>query len=178
MLINSLKKIFFKEKLKKNYAKNIIENIIEVSQSDIFYKKYKIEKDFILRFEIITILVFLIFFRLKNNKKFRPRLQEIYDYLFDYIDFSLREVGTGDLGVGKKVKILAKTFSFRIQTYNKSFQINFDNIEKPIKKNLFKKNTNPFIVNKFVKYVLDENRRIHSIITKNIFVKKLFKLPK
>tara|TARA_B100000315_G_scaffold254373_1_gene295308 strand:- start:1436 stop:1972 length:537 start_codon:yes stop_codon:yes gene_type:complete len=178
MLINSLKKIFFKEKLKKKCVKNIVENIIQVSQSDIFYKKYKIEKDFILRFEIIIILVFLIFFRLKNNKKFRPKLQEIYDYLFDYIDFSLREIGTGDLGVGKKVKILAKTFSFRIKTYNKSFQINFDNIKKPIKKYLFKKNTNPIIVNKFVKYILDENRRIHSNITKNIFVKNLFKLPK
>ena len=171
MLINSLKNFFFKEKFKKNHAKNIVENIIQVSQSDIFYKKYKIKKDFLLRFEIITILVFLIFFRLKNNKKHRSKLQEIYDYLFDYIDFSLREIGIGDLSVGKKVKNLAKT-------YNKSFQINFNDIKKPIKRNLFEKNVDPIIVDNFVKYLLRENKKIHSIIAKKIFIKDLFKAPK
>ena len=35
------------------------------------------------------------------------------DYFFDYIDYSLRELGTGDLSVGKKVKTMAQIFSKR-----------------------------------------------------------------
>ena len=56
------------------------------------------------------------------------------DYLFDYIDYSLREVGTGDLSVGKKVKTMARIFSNRMQLYEKSISKNFKNIKKPIKK--------------------------------------------
>ena len=80
--------------------------------------------------------------------------------------------------VGKKVKNLAKTFSFRIKTYNKSFQINFNDIKKPIKRNLFEKNVDPIIVDNFVKYLLRENKKIHSIIAKKIFIKDLFKAPR
>ena len=110
MLINRIKKFFFKENLNQKQIKNIVENIIQISDSEIFYKKYKIPRNFSSKFEIIILFIFLIFNRFKNDKNSEIKLQQIYDFLFDYVDSSLREVGVGDLSVGKKVIELAKIF--------------------------------------------------------------------
>ena len=109
MILNNLKKVFFKRK--KYNTKNIekiLNNIIKISYSSSFNKKFKIPKTFYSRYEIILILIFLINLRLKNEKANKMKIQIMYNYLFDYIDYSLREIGTGDLSVGKKVNILAK----------------------------------------------------------------------
>ena len=72
-----------------------------------------------------------------RKKNSEIKLQQIYDFLFDYVDSSLREVGVGDLSVGKKVIELAKIFSFRNKVYDKSFVNNLYDIKKPIKKFMF-----------------------------------------
>ena len=133
MLINRIKKFFFKENFNQKQIKNIVENIIQISDSEIFYKKYKIPRNFSSKFEIIILFIFLIFNRFKNDKNSEIKLQQIYDFLFDYVDSSLREVGVGDLSVGKKVIELAKIFSFRIKVYDKSFENNLNDIKKFIK---------------------------------------------
>ena len=138
MLINRIKKFFFKENFNQKQIKNIVENIIQISDSEIFYKKYKIPRNFSSKFEIIILFIFLIFNRFKNDKNSEIKLQQIYDFLFDYVDSSLREVGVGDLSVGKKVIELAKIFSFRIKVYDKSFENNLNDIKKPIKMYIYK----------------------------------------
>ena len=179
MLINKLKKFFFKENFNKKKIKDIVENIIKISKSEIFYQKYKIPKIFLSRFEIIIIFVFLLFNRLKKEKKSEIRLQKIYDCLFDYVDSSLREIGVGDLSVGKKVNMLAKIFSFRIKIYEKSFEKDLNNIRKPVKKYIYNNsNTKSIVINKFVKYILSENKKLEITLIKKIFVKNCFQPPK
>ena len=178
MLINKLKKFFFKENFNKKKIKDIVENIIKISKSEIFYQKYKIPKIFLSRFEIIIIFVFLLFNRLKKEKKSEIRLQKIYDCLFDYVDSSLREIGVGDLSVGKKVNMLAKIFSFRIKVYDKSFENNLNDIKKPIKMYIYKNSyTKSLEINHFVKYILTENKKLQLSPKKNIFIKNYFKSP-
>ena len=178
MLINRIKKFFFKENFNQKQIKIIVENIIQISDSEIFYKKYKIPRNFSSKFEIIILFIFLIFNRFKNDKNSEIKLQQIYDFLFDYVDSSLREVGVGDLSVGKKVIELAKIFSFRIKAYDKSFENNLSDIKKPIKRYIYK---NSYIksleINHFVKYILTENKKLQLSPKKNIFIKNYFKLP-
>jgi len=129
MILNNLKKFFFKrKKYNTKNIKDILNNIIKISYSSSFNKKFKIPKTFYSRYEIILILIFLIYIRLKNEKVNKMKVQIMYNYLFDYIDYSLREIGTGDLSVGKKVKTMARIFSFRIQLYEKSISKDFKNI--------------------------------------------------
>ena len=66
--------------------------IIKISYSNSFNKKFKIPKNFYARYEIILILIFLLYLRLKDEKVNNVKIQIIYDYLFDYIDYSLREI--------------------------------------------------------------------------------------
>ena len=61
MLINSLKKIFFKEKLKKNYAKNIVENIFFRSKNQNYEKmNFSILENLDLRFSKTGNFFFII----------------------------------------------------------------------------------------------------------------------
>ena len=87
MILNNLKKVFFKrKKYNTRNIQNILNNIIKISYSSSFNKKFKISTNFNSRYEIILILFFLIHLKLKNKKENKIKLQIMCDYLFDYID--------------------------------------------------------------------------------------------
>ncbi len=70
------------------------------------------------RFEMIALHAFLVLHRLKRDHGQSARLaQELFDVMFDDMDRNLREMGAGDLGVGRRVKRLAKGFYGRIAAY-------------------------------------------------------------
>ena len=176
MLINNLIKFFFKGK-KYNIKKirDILNNIIEVSYSVSFNKKFKIPNTFYARYEIILILIFLINLRLKNEKVNKNKMQIIYNLLFEYIDYSLREAGVGDLSIGKKVQILARIFSFRMQLYEKSINVDFKNIKKPIKKYIYKNKVKKNNLNNFYKYICSQHKKLKYSDSNDIFKKNFFK---
>ena len=178
MILNNLKKVFFKrKKYNTKNIENILNNIIKISYSSSFNKKFKIPKTFYARYEIILILIFLINLRLKNEKVNKMKIQIMYNYLFDYIDYSLREIGTGDLSVGKKVNILARIFSFRIQLYEKSIIKDFKNIKKPIKKFIYKNKVKKDNLDNFYNYIIRQHKKLNSLNSKEISSKKCFKEP-
>ena len=174
MILNSLKKIFFK---KKNYntkkIKDILNNIIKISNSNIFNQKFNIPNTFNSKYEIILILIFLLHIRFKNEID-KIKMQLLYNYFFEYIDFSLREIGTGDLSVGKKVKSLAKIFSFRMQQYKKITESYFVNIKKLIKKNIYNNNIKQKNLNNFYNYILKHHKKLNNSTSNEIFIKNFF----
>ncbi len=72
------------------------------------------------RFDMIALHVFLALRRLKRDGRARPRAlaQALTDRMFADMDRSLRELGVGDLGVGRQVKALAAAFKGRIAAYD------------------------------------------------------------
>ena len=71
------------------------------------------------RFEMVALHVFLVLRRLKAGAASDAALaQRLFDHFFGDVDRSLREIGVGDLSVGKKVKGFAKGFYGRIVAYD------------------------------------------------------------
>ncbi len=71
------------------------------------------------RFEMIALHAYLILHRLRGAGEPAERLsQALVDVLFDDMDASLREMGAGDLGVGKRVKRMATGFYGRVGAYD------------------------------------------------------------
>ena len=71
------------------------------------------------RFEITTIHAMLVFRRLRSAGEYGPQLaQDVFALLFSGFDDALREIGTGDLKVGKKIKDIAKAFYGRAESYD------------------------------------------------------------
>jgi len=90
------------------------------------------------RFELICLHAFLFLHRLKAEKPPAPQLgQRFFDAMFADFDRSLREMGTGDLSVGRHVKRMAQAFYGRIDAYERGLSEG-DGVLKPaLARNLF-----------------------------------------
>jgi cytochrome b pre-mRNA-processing protein 3 len=71
------------------------------------------------RFELITLTAGLLIRRLKaeGNETGDALGQAVFDAMFSDMDVSLREMGVGDLSVGKRVKLLWESFHGRATAY-------------------------------------------------------------
>jgi cytochrome b pre-mRNA-processing protein 3 len=70
------------------------------------------------RFEMIAVHAFLLLRRLKRERAQTAKLaQAFFDLMFADLDRNLREMGIGDMGVGKRVKAMAQSFYGRIAAY-------------------------------------------------------------
>src|ERR1700753_3051744 len=69
------------------------------------------------RFELICLHAFLYLHRLKREDDATQLSQMFFDTMFADFDRSLREMGTGDLGVGKQIRRMVEAFYGRIAAY-------------------------------------------------------------
>jgi cytochrome b pre-mRNA-processing protein 3 len=70
------------------------------------------------RFDLIALHLFLVLHRLKRDHPASAKLaQAVFDTMFHDMDQSLREMGAGDLGVGRRVKAMIQGLYGRIAAY-------------------------------------------------------------
>ena len=50
----------------------------------------------------------------------KPLNQDLFDRFFADMDFTLREMGVGDLGVGKRVRKMSEAFMGRLTAYDEA----------------------------------------------------------
>ena len=66
------------------------------------------------RFDLVGLHVFLLIDRLRRDPPPGPELaQAVFDAMFADMDVNLREMGVGDLSVGKKVRAMWEAFHGR-----------------------------------------------------------------
>lgn len=71
------------------------------------------------RFDLLALHVFLVLRRLRAGGAATADLaQSVFDLMFADMDSNLREIGVGDLSVGRKVKTMAKALMGRIAAYD------------------------------------------------------------
>jgi cytochrome b pre-mRNA-processing protein 3 len=70
------------------------------------------------RFDLIGLYTFLLIQRLKREPAPGPALaQAVFDAMFSDMDVNLREMGVGDLSVGRKVRVMWEAFHGRAAAY-------------------------------------------------------------
>ena len=75
------------------------------------------------RFDMVGAHVFLVIDRLRAAPDPGPALsQAVFDAMFADMDFNLREMGVGDMSVGKRVKEMWEAFHGRAQAYEAAMQ--------------------------------------------------------
>jgi len=90
------------------------------------------------RFELIALHAFLVLNRLKADHAATAALgQELFDTMFADLDRGLREMGAGDLGVGRRVKEMAKGFYGRIVAYDQGLAEADDALAAALRRNLY-----------------------------------------
>ena len=80
--------------------------VVDQSRQPIFYRELLIPDNIDGRFDVLSLHMFFIFSRLKNEEQIGADFsQSLFDTMFVDMDQSLREMGVGDLSVGKRVKL-------------------------------------------------------------------------
>jgi cytochrome b pre-mRNA-processing protein 3 len=94
--------------------------IVERSREPRFYSGWGVPDTLDGRFELLALHAFLVLHRLRGEGEASAAFaQALFDTLFADMDRGLREMGAGDLGVGRHVKDMAKAFYGRITAYEK-----------------------------------------------------------
>jgi cytochrome b pre-mRNA-processing protein 3 len=75
------------------------------------------------RFEMVALHVFLILHRLKGEGAEAAALaQALFDTMFADMDRNLRELGIGDMSVGREIRGLAESFYGRVAAYDRGLE--------------------------------------------------------
>jgi len=92
------------------------------------------------RFDMILLHAFLVLRRLKRDHPRTADLaQALFDALFADMDRNLREMGVGDLAVGRRIKAMAAAFYGRIAAYDGGLTAGDAALAEALKRNLFRK---------------------------------------
>ncbi|MGE3334013.1 MAG: ubiquinol-cytochrome C chaperone family protein [Rhodospirillaceae bacterium] len=96
------------------------------------------------RFDMIVIHAMLVMRRLRESpEEVRTTGQRLFDLMFLDMDRSLREMGVGDMSVGKHVKKMAKAFYGRAAAYEMGMDGEADLLPNVISLNLYRHNEPP-----------------------------------
>lgn len=120
-------KKFFRRNPLKPIANALYDQIVAQARQPIFYEEADVPDTVDGRYEMVSLHAFLVMRRLKREGKLGQELsQTLFDRMFADMDHSLREIGVGDLGVGKRIKAMAQVFYGRIVAYAEALDGNSD----------------------------------------------------
>ena len=89
------------------------------------------------RFDLIGLHAFLVIHRLTREPEPGPALaQALFDAMFSDMDINLRELGVGDLSVGRKVKVMWDAFHGRSRVYSEALESEGEALETAIARNV------------------------------------------
>lgn len=110
------------------------------------------------RFDMIALHVFLVLDRLKGAEGgFR---QALVDELFLDMDRSLREMGAGDLSVGKKVRKMAEVFYGRVAAYDQTIAVGGPELEAALARNVYPEGAPDGAAARLAGYAQDQRRTL------------------
>jgi cytochrome b pre-mRNA-processing protein 3 len=110
--------------------------IVAQAREPAFYAVHGVPDTLDGRFELIALHAFLVLHRLRSEASAQRFGQALFDVLFADMDRALREMGTGDLSVGKQVKRMATGFYGRVTAYQAGLAGESD-LSDALRRNLF-----------------------------------------
>jgi cytochrome b pre-mRNA-processing protein 3 len=117
-MFNRLISLFAKNRM-DGPAVALYRQIVAQARQPVFYRDHAVPDTLDGRFDMIVLHAFLVMRRLKQiaGPEAQKVSQDLFDLLFADMDSNLREIGVGDLGVGKRVKKMAQAFYGRVEAY-------------------------------------------------------------
>ena len=108
----------FKKDRRKEIARRLYDSLVRAARTPAFYGPDGVEDSVDGRFDMIVLHAVLLMRRLREgDEPGRDLAQLVFDVMFDDMDAALREMATGDLSVGKKIKIMGEAFYGRAKAY-------------------------------------------------------------
>ena len=119
-------------------ATRLYEALVARSREPVFFARFGVPDTLDGRFDLVALHAWLLLERLKAHP---PLSQALVDAIFTGFDEGLRELGAGDIGIGKRVKKLAAAFYGRLQAYGEAADLKA--LEAALVRNLYRGKPDP-----------------------------------
>jgi len=128
----------FPDRAAEAAAAELYEAIVTQARRPEFYRALGVPDTLEGRFEMIALHAVLVLRQLRNDGADAARTaQALFDRMFFDFDRSFREMGAGDLGVGRRVKTLAKRFYGRLAAYGAGLERRDGALADAIARNIY-----------------------------------------
>ncbi|MBI1180549.1 MAG: hypothetical protein GC201_08320 [Alphaproteobacteria bacterium] len=136
--IRSLKRAF--TPTPRQLAANALYNaIVGQARQPAFYVDGGVPDTLDGRFDMIVLHAFLLMRRLRDAGESGELLsQALFDEMFADMDRSLREMGVGDMGIGKRVRAMGEAFMGRVKAYDEGLDRPSPALEEALSRNLYR----------------------------------------
>ncbi len=102
-------------------ARQLYAAIVAQARHPVFYRHMGVADTIPGRFELVSLHMFIVLDRLANQGEASDQLaQQLVDVMFVDMDDVARETGVGDMGVGPRIKKLARSFQSRLEYYKQT----------------------------------------------------------
>lgn len=135
----TLRNLFQRHRPAPQPAELLYLEIVRQARLPAFYTGFGVPDTLDGRFDMIVLHAVLTLLRLKAEAGEPPKAlsQALFDMLFADMDRSLREMGVGDLGVGKRVKQMGKAVYGRLAAYDAALGGTDAELEAAVARNLY-----------------------------------------
>ncbi len=163
----------------KDTAYLLFTEIVKQSRTPEFYSVWKIADTLDGRFDLIILHLSLVVNRLDlhdDNKQIALLIRYLQEVLFDNMDMSLREIGVGDMSVGKKVKIMAEAYYGRAEAYGTAIRSEnvTDNLKTVLIRNIYRdREPETIILDQLVSYVVAQVKCLKRQTDENLMQAKI-----
>ena len=145
----------FRRKSGKDEAGSVYAAIVTAARRPVLYETYGVADTLDGRFDMIILHAFLVLDRLNaGDAAVRTFAQELTDRIFSEMDQNLREMGVGDLSVGKRVRKLAEIFYGRVGAYAPALSAGEAELAEALRRNVYPEGVAPAALEGLVRYVI------------------------
>lgn len=112
---------------------------VEQARQPAFYTALGVADRIDARFELYTLHVLILFLRLKQDgERGEVAAQKLFDTYISSLDHTLRELGVGDVSVGKKMRKLGESLYGRMSAYEGPLRAeDVDSLAAALAKNVY-----------------------------------------
>lgn len=89
------------------------------------------------RFDSLALHAAVTIDRLRREPDGESLAQAFFDAMFRHLDLTLREIGVQDLGVGRRIKIMAEGFHGRALAYREALAATPDQLHEVLRRNAY-----------------------------------------
>ena len=108
----------------RKIAHNLYFTTVNQSRNPKFFQELGIPDTLDGRFDLMILHVGLVLRRLRSAENETTLSDALFSVMFDDLDQTVREMGVGDIRVGKKVKAMARAFYGRCKVYDQALDDN------------------------------------------------------
>ena len=124
---------------RKAVARSLYEAVVARSREPAFYRELGVPDTVDGRFDMVALHAALVLRRLKADRGRSADLaQAFFDVMFVDMDENLRELGVGDLSVGRKVKDMIRAFYGRLAAYEAGLAGTEEELAAALRRNLYR----------------------------------------